>query len=130
MIMKFHHIGYLTKNFKKSIKEFKEISYVRKGKIITDNILQVKIQFISNSNNIIELVKPFKKNYGLVNFIKKKNYAYHFAYKVKNLHKEIIKLKKKKFKLIVNPVPAKAFNNKKIAFLTMKNSFIIELIES
>ena len=128
--MKFHHIGYLTKNFKKSIKEFKEISYVRKGKIITDNILQVKIQFISNSNNIIELVKPFKKNYGLINFIKKKNYAYHFAYKVINLHKEIIKLKKKKFKLIVNPVPAKAFNNKKIAFLKMKNDFIIELIES
>ena len=128
--MKFHHIGYLTNNFKKSIKEFKQINYVKKGNVITDNILLVKIQFISNSNNIIELVNPFKKNYGLIDFIKKKNYAYHFAYKVKNLHREIIKLKRKKFKLIVNPIPAKAFINKKIAFLKMKNDFIIELIES
>lgn len=70
--MKFHHIGYLTNNFKKSIKEFKEINYVKKGKVITDNILQVKIQFISNSNNIIELVNPFKKITDLLVLLKKK----------------------------------------------------------
>jgi len=128
--MKFHHIGYLTNNFENSIKEFLKINYKKKGKIINDKKLQVKVQFIHNSNNIIELVKPYKKNYGLLKIIKKKNFAYHFAYKVKNLIKTIHKLKINKFKLIVNPVPAKAFNNKKVAFLKMKNGFIIELIES
>ena len=58
--MKFHHIGYLTNNFKKSIKEFKEISYTRKGKVITDNILQVKIQFIYNSNQFIDSIENLK----------------------------------------------------------------------
>ncbi len=128
--MKFHHIGYLTLNLKNSFNEFKHLNYTKKGKFISDSKLRVKIQFIKNNSNLIELVNPYNDNYGLINLIKKKNYAYHFAYKVKSIEKDINLLKKKGFKLIVNPTPAKAFNNKKVAFLKMKNSFIIELIES
>ena len=76
------------------------------------------------------MVKPYKENHGLNKIAKRKNYAYHIAYRVKNLNKSIKKLRKNKFKLLVNPVPAKAFNNKNVAFLKMKNDFIIELIES
>ena len=128
--MKFHHIGYLTNNLKSTINEFKKINYTKKPNIINDNILKVKVIFIKNTSNLIELVKPHKKNYGLLKIIQNKNYAYHFAYKVKNINESIKKLKKMKFKIIVNPVPAKAFKNKKISFLRMKDGFIIELIES
>ena len=127
--MKFHHIGYLVNNFNSAINDFKKFNYKKKNTVITDKNLKVQIQFLINGNNIIELVKPYKRNFGLMNILRKKNYAYHFAYKVKNLDKTLIKLKKN-FKIIVNPVPAKAFNNKKIAFLKMKNEFIIELIQS
>ena len=127
--MKFHHIGYLVNNFNSAINDFKKFNYKKKNTVITDKNLKVQIQFLINGNNIIELVKPFKKNYGLLSILRKKNYAYHFAYKVKDLEKTLIKLKKN-FKIIVYPVPAKAFNNKKVAFLKMKNDFIIELIQS
>ena len=127
--MKFHHIGYLVNNFNSAIQDFEKFNYKKKKSIITDNNLKVKIQFLINGNNIIELVKPHKKNIGLLSLLKKKNYAYHFAYKVRNLDKALFALKKE-FKIIVNPVPAKAFNNKKVAFLKMKNDFIIELIQS
>ena len=127
--MKFHHIGYLVNNFNSAIKDFKKCNYKKKKSIIIDDNLKVKIQFLVNGNNLIELVKPHKNNIGLLSLLKKKNYAYHFAYKVKNLDKTLVRLKKN-FKIIVNPVPAKAFNNKKVAFLKMKNDFIIELIQS
>ena len=127
--MKFHHIGYLVNNFNSAINDFKKFNYKKKNTVITDKNLKVQIQFLINGNNIIELVKPFKKNYGLLSILRKKNYAYHFAYKVKSLEKTLIKLKKN-FKIIVYPVSAKAFNNKKVAFLKMKNDFIIELIQS
>ena len=127
--MKFHHIGYLVNNFNSAINDFKKFNYKKKNTVITDKNLKVQIQFLINGNNIIELVKPFKKNYGLLSILRKKNYAYHFAYKVKNLEKTLIKLKKN-FKIIVYPVSAKAFNDKKVAFLKMKNDFIIELIQS
>ena len=127
--MKFHHIGYLVNNFNSAIKDFRKFNYKKKQSIITDSNLKVQIQFLVNGNNIIELVKPHKKNIGLLKLLKKKNYAYHFAYKVRNLDKILARLKKN-FKIIVNPVPAKAFNNKRVAFLKMKNDFIIELIQS
>ncbi len=127
--MKFHHVGYLTDNLKNSIESFKILNYKKKGNLVRDNLLKVQIQFLKNSDNhIIELVKPDRKNIGLINIFKKKIFAYHFAYKVGNLEKSLKKLKKK-FKIIVNPIPAKAFKNKKVAFLKMKNGFIVELIE-
>ena len=128
--MKFHHIGYLTKNISKTFSNFKKINYKKKGKLFNDKILMVNIQFIKNGHNLIELVKPFKNNRSLLKYLTRMNYAYHFAYKVKNLKNSIKKLKKNKYIIIVNPVPAKAFNNKKVAFLKMKDEFIIELIES
>tara|TARA_B100000886_G_C20071578_1_gene346121 strand:- start:94 stop:477 length:384 start_codon:yes stop_codon:yes gene_type:complete len=127
--MKFHHIGYLVNNFNSAIKNFKKCNYKKKKSIIIDSNLKVKIQFLVNGNNLIELVKPHKNNIGLLSLLRKKNFAYHFAYKVKNLDKTLVRLKKN-FKIIVNPVPAKAFNGKKVAFLKMKNDFIIELIQS
>ena len=127
--MKFHHIGYLTNNLTSTANDFKKLNYKKKNSLINDDLLKVKIQFLINGNNIIELVKPYKKNYGLINILKKQNYAYHFAYKVKDLNKILVKLKKR-FNIIVNPTPAKAFNGKKVAFMKMKNNFIFELIQS
>ena len=127
--MKFHHIGYLTNDLRASLTDFKRLNYKKIKKPIIDNNLKVKIQFLKNKNNIIELIKPSLNNYGLIKILKKKNYAYHFAYKVDNLEKKIFYLRKK-FKLIVNPTPAKAFNNKKVAFFTISDGFVIELIQS
>tara|TARA_B100001057_G_C22702981_1_gene892551 strand:+ start:69 stop:452 length:384 start_codon:yes stop_codon:yes gene_type:complete len=127
--MKFHHIGYLTNNINNSFKDFKKLNYKKSGVLITDNLLKVKIQFLKNSNNLIELVKPDKFNYGLKRILSKKNYAYHLAYKVNNLERSLKNIKKS-FKIIVNPVPAKAFKGKKVAFIKIKDGFIIELIQS
>ena len=126
--MKFHHIGFLTKNLNKTQKEFSLIRYKKNSKIIDDKKLKVKILFIKNSNNLIEIVKPYNKNLGLLDLIEKKIFSYHFAYKTKKFRSDIQKLKKK-FKMIVNPTPAIAFNNKKVCFFKMPNGFIIELIE-
>lgn len=70
--MKFHHIGYLTLSLKNSFSEFKYLNYSKKGKLISDSKLKVKIQFIKNNSNLIELVNPYNDNYGLFNLIKKK----------------------------------------------------------
>jgi len=126
--MIFHHIGFLTTNIRNSLSEFKMLNYKKEKKLFVDNIFNVKIQFIRSNKNIIELIKPNKSNKGLMKMLKDKNYAYHFAYKVKNIDNEIIKLEKS-FKLIVKPTRAIAFNNKKVSFLKTRSGFIIELIE-
>jgi methylmalonyl-CoA/ethylmalonyl-CoA epimerase len=128
MSMIFHHIGFLTENINRTVNQFKFLNYKKEKKLFIDKVFKVKIQFIKLNTNIIELIKPSESNIGLKNMLKNKNYAYHFAYKVYDIDHEISKLEKK-FKLIVKPTPAIAFNNKKVSFFKMKNGFIIELIE-
>ena len=128
MSMIFHHIGFLTENINNTYNQFKFLNYNKEKKLFVDKVFKVKIQFIKLNTNIIELIKPSKSNIGLKNILKNKNYAYHFAYKVYDIDDEIVKLEKK-FKLIVKPTPAVAFDNKKVSFFKMKNGFIIELIE-
>ena len=70
--MKFHHIGYLTNSLRISTSNFNKLSYKKIGKPIIDNSLKVKIQFLKNRSNIIELIKPNLNNYGLINILKKK----------------------------------------------------------
>ena len=127
--MKFHHIWFLTKNIKKTLKDFLPLKYKSISRIINDKKFRVKIIFIKNGNNTIELVNPYKTNFGLNKLIKKENYSYHFAYVTKSFERDMKRLRKK-FKLIVNPTPAIAFKGKKVCFLKMKNNFIIELIQS
>ena len=122
-----HHIGYLTDNIKKSSKDFSYLNLKRR-KIIKDNKFKIDICFLHGKNLIIELIKPHKNNYGLKKFKKKGSIAYHIGFKSNNFFKDYKKLSKK-FKTIIRPTKAIAFNNKRVAFFKKKDGYIIEIIE-
>jgi len=126
--MKFHHIGYLTNDIHKTSQEFFFLN-LKKKKIIKDNKFKTDICFLEGKNVVIELVKPHKKNYGLVNLKKEGKIAYHIGCKSNNFNNDFRRLSKK-FKIIVNPTKAIAFKNKRVAFLKKKDGYIIEIIEN
>ena len=126
----FHHIGVATKSITST-----SMIYVNAGfchsDIIEDNIQGVKVSFLSkNEMPRIELVEPLKPD-SPVNLILKKNgtTAYHFCYEVEDIFLAIEKLKENKFVALSKPVPAKAFDNRKICFLYNKDIGLIELLE-
>jgi len=126
--MKMHHIGYLTDNIHKSSKDFYYLN-LRKRKIIRDNKFKIDICFLDGKNISIELIKPHKNNYGLKKLQKKGSIAYHIGFKSNNFFKDFKKLSKK-FKNIIRPTKAIAFNNKRVAFFKKKDGYIIEIIEN
>ena len=126
--MKIHHIGYLTNDIHKTSKEFFFLS-LKKGKVINDKKFNVDICFLKGKNLTIELVKPHKKNYGLINLKKKSNIAYHLGCKSNNFNRDFKRLSKK-FQTIIRPTKAIAFRNKRVAFLRKKDGYIIEIIEN
>ena len=126
--MKIHHIGYLTENIHKTSKDFFFLN-LKKNKIIKDKKFKIDICFLEGKNLIIELIKPHKNNYGLINLRKKGNIAYHVGCKSNNFNNDFKKLSKK-FKTIVRPTQSIAFKNKRVAFLRKKDGYIIEIIEN
>ena len=126
--MKIHHIGYLTSDIHKTSKEFFFLN-LKKGKVIIDKKFCVDICFLKGKNLIIELIKPHKKNYGLINLKKKGNLTYHLGCKSNNFDRDF-KILSKKFRTIIKPTEAIAFRNKRVAFLRKRDGYIIEIIEN
>lgn len=128
--MEFHHIGVATCNIKKSIEIFEKLGFIS-GEVIFDKNQKVNICFMRKDGHPdIELVEPSNEKSTVQNILEKVGTApYHLCYHTNDIFQEILNLKKNKFLLVVNPVEATAFCNKKICFCYHKDFGLIELIE-
>ena len=130
--MEFNHIGIFVNKLENGREELNNLFKIKKWqKPIIDNIQGVKVQFGYDASGICyELVAPYSNINPVDNVLNQgKNILNHVAYKVDNIDEAIKRLQKLNNILITGPVEAKAFDNKKIAFLFTKLRFIIELIE-
>lgn len=128
--MKFHHIGVATKNLNNSILTYKKMGY-EASEIIYDPNQKVNLCFLRKINSpLIELVGSNEKN-SIISRILKKNgtIPYHTCYEVDDLENNISSLLQIGFIILVKPVEAIAFDNRKISFLYNVNFGIIELLE-
>ncbi|MGP1457982.1 MAG: VOC family protein [Treponema sp.] len=88
--MTIHHVGFLTKNIKKSEKEFLNLGFNIEQTVQYDSIRKINIEFIVNGDYRIELIEPVDKDSPMYPLLKRyKNTPYHFCYISKNLYSDI-----------------------------------------
>lgn len=128
--MEFHHIGIATKDIAKSAHLYSLFGY-KVGKQFFDPIQKVDLCFLEKVGfPVIELVSPVEETSPVNNILNKNGtIPYHTCYVVADLDAEIINLKKGKFLVVVSPVPAVAFDYRRVCFLYHKMSGLIELLE-
>jgi methylmalonyl-CoA/ethylmalonyl-CoA epimerase len=85
------------------------------------------VAFVDMNGIKIELIKPEGDDSPAKNFIGKG--IYHLCFEVKNIRECIDDSRKNGFKCIALPVPAKAFNEKEIAWLISPKYGLIELLQ-
>jgi methylmalonyl-CoA/ethylmalonyl-CoA epimerase len=126
----YHHTGVATKDIEITSAFYKNIGYSQ-SQIVIDEIQNVRICFLSKKNSpLVELVEPINDRSPVNEILKKNgNIPYHFCYEVDGMTEAILEMKKSGFIKIINPVPAKAFNNRLICFLYNKDVGLIELLE-
>ena len=127
---RYHHTGVATKDIEITSAFYKNIGYSQ-SQIVIDEIQNVRICFLSKKNSpLVELVEPINDRSPVNEILKKNgNIPYHFCYEVDGMTEAILEMKKSGFIKIINPVPAKAFNNRLICFLYNKDVGLIELLE-
>lgn len=131
--MKFDHIGIFVKSLEEGKYHLENIfEIVKCSDQIEDFALKVRVQFFYDSDGVCyELVAPFGDNNPVEPLIKQsKNILNHVAYLVDDMDMKIRELLQRRCILISGPSPAKAFNNRKVAFLYTPLRFVIELIET
>ena len=128
--MKFHHVGIAVHSIEETAKWYFNMGYSL-TETFDDTIQNVNIAFLKRDDSpLMELVQPVDKTSPVYNILKKLGVtAYHFCYEINNIQKAIEELEKQDFKLLVEPVPAIAFNNRKICFLYNLEVGLIELLE-
>ena len=97
--MKFHHVGIFVANIKSGDNFFKSLIKINNtSKIINDKNLGIKVKFLYDCKNICyELVAPLGIKNPVDKVLKKRsNIINHIAYKVKDLNRAIIYMRKKK----------------------------------
>ena len=126
-----HHYGFATDDIERSEAAYAVLGYVRSSEIITDKIQNVKLLFLRRDDTpLLELVEPLSESSPVSAIIKKnKPTLYHSCFEVDNIDESIAELKQKRFVLVSQPVPAIAFNNRRICFLFHKHTGLIELLE-
>lgn len=128
--MKVHHVGYAVKNIEDSMQHFQVLGYKQVSEIVADSIRNVKIVFLQNDTEKIELVAPNGENTPVDSVLKKSGPTpYHICYEVGDIE-EAITILDKKWLVIRKPEIAPAINNRKVAFLLNNKIGLIELVES
>lgn len=130
--MKFHHIGIACYDIEKSAQFYISQGY-SKTATVYDTIQNVNICFCEKigGETCVELISPNDDTSPVCKNLQKNGVSpYHICYETDNLEETVLELKKQKFLMVSKPVPAVAFESRRVCFLFNKDVGLIELVES
>lgn len=117
----FDHIGLALESIKDVFGD--------KLEIVSDDIQKVSVAFVKMAGITVELIEPLSENSPVNSSLKNDQRLVHLCFQVSDIGDAIKKGRKNGFHCIAKPVPAKAFKNKKIAWLYSKTYGLVELLE-
>ena len=131
MIEKIEHIGIAVKNLDSANKIYEQLLDTQPYKFETVDSEGVNTSFFKTGESKVELLQATKDESAIAKFIAKKGEGiHHIAFAVKDIHKEIKRLKEDGY-AIINESPKKGADNKLICFVHPKNTkgILIELCQ-
>lgn len=129
----FHHLGVAVPRLDESCAGFQKLfGYEVTGGPYVDPIQKVEVCFLSLSGRespVIELVAPTQQDSPIAKYLQKRIGGYHACYRVADLDQSIDKARGAGCILIGEPVPAVAFNGRRICWLFTPMQLLVELVE-
>ena len=128
--MNVHHIGYYVKHMEPACDAFKTLGYEALTGIIQDDARKIRICFLKNGTETVELVEPEAGSpFDNKNLRKMGNTPYHICYETEDLAQTIAALQDKGYFLVQPSAPAIAIAERCVAFLYHDDAGLIELVE-
>ncbi len=127
--LSFHHIGIATRKLDQEEKHYRAFGYVREGDDFEDPIQGIGGRFLIGGGPRLELLVEMPGRDVLTPWLRRGVRMYHLAWEVGDIAAAIRSFVDARAKVVVEPVPAVAFDGRHIAFLMMPNLQLIEFIE-
>jgi len=126
----FHHLGVACRDIEKDFAVWADLGYEREGEVFADQTQGIRGLFLHGAGPRLELLEDLPGRNTVAPWLEKGARICHSAYEVPNLDVDLKRLTARRARIVVEPVPAVAFGNRKICFLMLRNFSLIELIES
>lgn len=130
--MKLHHIGVAVKSIVAHVEEYQRALGVSlTTEIIEDELQKVRVAFARVGDDVfIEFVEPLGDNSPINNLIKRGGGLYHTCYVVPDIEAAIERVRESGGLIVNGPIPARAFDNRRIAFVYTANRSLVEFLEA
>jgi methylmalonyl-CoA/ethylmalonyl-CoA epimerase len=128
--LSFHHTGIACADLKTERTAFRTLGFVEEGTVFHDPLQKILGQFMTHGSMRIELLEPSEPDSPLHGYLKRGIKMYHQAFETPDLRASISEAIQSGAHLVVTPCPAIAFGGREIAFLMLRTTMLVELIQS
>ena len=131
--MRLHHIGFIVSDIQAGVHGFaSSVGASWDARIFHDPLQKVRVTFLQTAypgDAQIELVEPAAPDSPVLNFLKKGGGLHHLCYEVADLETHLGKVRKEGAMIVKAPLPAIAFENRRIAWVLTKHKLLMEFLE-
>ena len=129
-----HHIGFVVAEIRSSIQAFRaSLGAAWNGLVYEDPKQKVKVAFLITqpSQGQIELVEPASDDSPVTKFLRERGGGlHHLCYEVQDLEQALAAFKSRGAVVAKRPLPAVAFDGRRIAWIVTTEKLLIELLEA
>jgi methylmalonyl-CoA/ethylmalonyl-CoA epimerase len=128
-----HHVGFAIRSIENEIAAFgSSILASWDGKIFHDPLQKVRVTFLQTNpaDALIELVEPAADDSPVGQFLKRGGGLHHLCYEVPDLDAHLGKMQAGGGITVKPPLPAVAFENRRIAWVVTRQKLLLEFLEN
>lgn len=130
---RFHHVGVAVSDMEQAMEFYMNgLGFQLVSGPFEDPIQKVKVCFLAETPGSVahlELISPMTSDSPVNGYLSKGMGAYHVCYEVDEIDDVLAKLRAKRCLIISKPVPAVAFDGRRIAWCFTPTKQLIELVE-
>ncbi|HTH50195.1 MAG TPA: VOC family protein [Candidatus Limnocylindria bacterium] len=129
----FHHLGVAVPDLSRALADYASIfGYVQSSGPFDDPIQKVSVCFIEHPQGklpVLELIAPIGEDSPVKRLLKSGGGAYHICYSVADIEQTLVEVRGKGCLVISGPVPAVAFEGRRIAWFYTPARQLVEVVE-
>lgn len=131
--MRFHHVGIAVRRIVAAASWWTEVCRFREASpIIHDPLQRVRVQFFENADGFrVELVEPAAEPSPVDRYLEGPTGGLnHICYEVEDLDETVVEWRNARAFPVTKPLPAVAFNGRRIVFMLTPHKQLVEFIDS
>ena len=129
--MKLHHVGVAVRSIAEHAEQYRQaFGITLTSQIIEDDLQKVRVAFAQVGDGVfIEFVEPLGDNSPIANLLKRGGGLYHVCYLVPDIEAAIERVRRAGGVIVSGPTPARAFDNRQIAFVYTPERSLVEFLQ-